>query len=74
MTISLIEHFFFYYCMSVISLCRGVSLIDIDLSSIDINQCDHDNRDEQNEGDVFFDTFRGTHKCQPTTKVNNEEC
>lgn len=60
--------------MSVISLCMGVSLIDIDLSSIDINQCDHDNRDEQNEGDVFFDAFRGTHTCQPTTKVNNEEC
>ncbi|KAK3093136.1 hypothetical protein FSP39_011547 [Pinctada imbricata] len=41
---------------------RGVATIDIELTNIDINQCEPD---ETSSG--ALDIFRGTHKCQPTT-------
>lgn len=43
---------------------RGVATIDIELTNIDINQCDH-------EASSFsaLDVFRGTHRCPQTTKV-----
>ncbi|XP_025105461.1 probable G-protein coupled receptor CG31760 isoform X2 [Pomacea canaliculata] len=45
-------------------LFKGVSTIDLELTNIDINQCDHDNSNAIGSLDVF----RGTHNCQPTTK------
>ncbi|XP_055880727.1 probable G-protein coupled receptor CG31760 isoform X3 [Biomphalaria glabrata] len=42
---------------------RGVATIDIELTNIDINQCDLD----KNEAAKALDIFRGTHSCQPTT-------
>ncbi|CAL1526403.1 unnamed protein product [Lymnaea stagnalis] len=41
----------------------GVATIDIELTNIDINQCDLG----RNESAKALDIFRGTHSCQPTT-------
>ena len=48
---------------------RGIGTIDIELTDIDINQCDlsSDSKEDQ-EGSI--DVFRGTHHCLPTTVVN----
>lgn len=46
---------------------RGVATIDIELTSIDINQCDLTNTPKQR---ATFDVFRGTHLCQPSTEVS----
>ncbi|XP_012942993.1 probable G-protein coupled receptor CG31760 [Aplysia californica] len=43
---------------------RGVATIDIELTNLDINQCDLD----ENEDSQALDVFRGTHNCQPTTQ------
>ncbi|XP_070181130.1 probable G-protein coupled receptor CG31760 [Littorina saxatilis] len=43
---------------------KGVATIDLELTNIDINQCDAEKNDEAGSLDVF----RGTHNCQPTTK------
>lgn len=45
---------------------RGVATIDIELTHIDINQCNSD----QLQAKSGLDIFRGTHKCQPTTTVS----
>ncbi|KAL8567676.1 hypothetical protein ACOMHN_008984 [Nucella lapillus] len=42
---------------------KGIASSDLELTNIDINQCDDDD-DEAGSLDVF----RGTHNCQPTTK------
>ena len=42
-----------------------MATIDIELTNIDINQCDA--TEEESVG--ALDVFRGTHNCQPTTKV-----
>ena len=46
---------------------RGVATIDIELTSIDINQCDPE---EVPKTTRTFDVFRGTHLCQPSTEVS----
>ena len=46
---------------------RGVATVDIDLTNIDVNQCDLNER----KRDVFLNHFRGTHKCRSSTKVHN---
>ncbi|XP_067681814.1 probable G-protein coupled receptor CG31760 isoform X2 [Haliotis asinina] len=43
---------------------KGVATIDIELTNIDINQCDASDHDSSGALDVF----RGTHNCQPTTQ------
>ena len=48
---------------------RGVATIDIELTNIDINQCDSDD----SKSTSGLDVFRGTHKCQPTTTVQLEQ-
>ncbi|KAL4237710.1 7 transmembrane sweet-taste receptor of 3 GCPR [Mactra antiquata] len=47
-----------------IATFMGVATIDIEMTYIDINQCDQDGEDSTSGLDVF----RGTHKCQATTK------
>ncbi|KAK3786271.1 hypothetical protein RRG08_002015 [Elysia crispata] len=42
---------------------QGVATIDIELTNLDINQCDSDST----EAAQALDVFRGTHNCQPTT-------
>ncbi|XP_059178139.1 probable G-protein coupled receptor CG31760 isoform X2 [Physella acuta] len=42
---------------------QGVATIDIELTNLDINQCDPNGT----EGSQAFDIFRGTHSCQATT-------
>ena len=49
---------------NVAMICRGVASIDIDLSSLDINQCD-----TIQPSDAFFNVFRGTHKCPENSEV-----
>ena len=47
----------------------GIGTIDIELTEIDINQCDPDIA----EAEVTIhttDVFRGTHNCQPSTRVS----
>lgn len=44
---------------------RAVAAIDIQLSNLDVNQCDGDESKY-----VFFNAFKGTHKCPRTTKVS----
>nr|XP_022313874.1 probable G-protein coupled receptor CG31760 isoform X1 [Crassostrea virginica] len=44
---------------------RGVATIDIELTSIDINQCDPEEVPKRTR---TFDVFRGTHLCQPSTE------
>ena len=46
---------------------RGVVAADVDISHIDVNQCDMD--DDNNTEDVFVNVFRGTHKCPNSTRV-----
>ena len=63
---------------------RGVVSIDVELSSIDINQCDaQDSKEEIGDGkkgksdrtgstdSVKLLEFMGTHKCKKSTKVIN---
>ncbi|XP_062500721.1 metabotropic glycine receptor-like [Corticium candelabrum] len=48
----------------------GVTSIDIDLSHIDINQCDtepHANSTKEGHKDVLTDQFRGSHRCNSDT-------
>ncbi|ESO94286.1 hypothetical protein LOTGIDRAFT_161509 [Lottia gigantea] len=45
-------------------LFRGVATIDIELTNVDINQCDL----EEGATKGALDVFRGTHNCQATTK------
>ncbi|CAI9715955.1 probable G-protein coupled receptor CG31760 [Octopus vulgaris] len=52
---------------------RGVATIDIELTNIDINQCDVQGDITQDinqnaEAKKMVDIFRGTHSCQKTTK------
>ena len=42
-------------------------MADVDISHIDVNQCDMD--DDDNTEDVFLNVFRGTHKCPNSTRV-----
>ena len=49
---------------NVAIICRGVTSIDIDLSILDINQCD-----TKEPSDAFFNVFRGTHKCPENSEV-----
>ncbi|XP_045169889.2 probable G-protein coupled receptor 179 isoform X2 [Mercenaria mercenaria] len=44
-------------------LFQGIASIDIELTHIDINQCD----DYENSMSSGLDVFRGTHRCQSTT-------
>ncbi|XP_060062660.1 probable G-protein coupled receptor CG31760 [Ylistrum balloti] len=54
----------FYYNVTTESLdFKGVATIDIELTNIDINQCDPD---ESEAG--ALDVFRGTHSCMPSTQ------
>ncbi|KAK3597892.1 hypothetical protein CHS0354_029476 [Potamilus streckersoni] len=47
--------------------CVGVATIDIDMTDLDINQCDQDSAtDDKNQKKL--DIFRGTHLCPETTK------
>ena len=59
----------FVRIMVPLLLYRGIGTIDIELTNIDINQCDAavDVADELDVSSV--DVFRGTHRCYPTTKV-----
>ncbi|XP_076442710.1 putative G-protein coupled receptor CG31760 [Babylonia areolata] len=43
---------------------KGIASMDLELTNIDINQCDVEEGDEAGSLDVF----RGTHNCQPTTR------
>ncbi|KAK7487087.1 hypothetical protein BaRGS_00021582, partial [Batillaria attramentaria] len=43
---------------------KGVATIDLELTNIDINQCDA----EDGDAGGSLDVFRGTHNCQPTTR------
>ena len=47
---------------------RGVATIDIELTNIDINQCDIGPEGQSSDGGV--DVFRGTHHCMPSTEVS----
>ena len=47
-------------------LYRGIASIDIELTHIDINQCDSDKNDVASGLDVF----RSSHRCQETTTVS----
>lgn len=53
--------------VSALSILRGVATIDIELTSIDINQCDLSKIPKER---ATFDVFRGTHLCQPSTEVS----
>ena len=53
--------------MSSFLYLRGVATIDIELTSIDINQCDPE---EVPKTTRTFDVFRGTHLCQLSTEVS----
>lgn len=44
---------------------RGIATVDIELTLVDINQCDAEGKLEG-----ALDVFRGTHHCPPTTKVS----
>lgn len=44
---------------------RGVATTDVDLTNVDINQCDGN----FDTNDPFKGAFRGTHKCPRHTKV-----
>ena len=53
---------------------RGIATIDIEMTNIDINQCDEDEEDEWYEWDEgadasSLDVFMGSHRCHTTTKV-----
>ena len=73
---SLDEEWVFLHCCSqrLVNIliyrgcCRGVATIDIELTNIDVNQCDPDLASPGGALDVF----RGTHNCQPTTVVRTE--
>ncbi|VDI42689.1 Hypothetical predicted protein, partial [Mytilus galloprovincialis] len=43
---------------------QGKASVDIELTNIDINQCDLDTRQSYSD----FDVFRGTHRCPSTTE------
>ncbi|CAG2249549.1 GPR158 [Mytilus edulis] len=43
---------------------QGKASVDIELTNIDINQCDLDTRHSYSD----FDVFRGTHRCPSTTE------
>ena len=71
-----------YLSIYFITYFRGVVSIDVELSSIDINQCDaQDSREEIGDGEngksdrtgstdsVKLLEFMGTHKCKTSTKV-----
>ncbi|VDI57734.1 Hypothetical predicted protein [Mytilus galloprovincialis] len=47
---------------------KGVATIDIELTDKDINQCDLGYDDDS--VDLFFNVFRGTHKCPIETTCN----
>lgn len=49
--------------------CSGVATIDIELTNIDVNQCDPD----LGSSGGALDVFRGTHNCQHTTVVSTED-
>ena len=54
-----------------VSFDRGIGTIDIELTNIDINQCDLDGSDEDTGASTgSVDVFRGTHHCLPSTKVS----
>ncbi|XP_041353707.1 probable G-protein coupled receptor CG31760 isoform X2 [Gigantopelta aegis] len=46
---------------SGLPVCQGVLTMDIELTDVDINQCDI-------EGNEILHEFGSTHNCQPTTK------
>ncbi|KAL3873526.1 hypothetical protein ACJMK2_036632, partial [Sinanodonta woodiana] len=46
---------------------KGAATIDIDMTDLDINQCDKDSATGNNY-QTKIDLFRGTHLCQETTK------
>ncbi|GFN94517.1 G-protein coupled receptor [Plakobranchus ocellatus] len=46
---------------------QGVATIDIELTNLDINQCEIDDT----ETAQALDVFRGTHNCQPTTQCKS---
>ena len=71
----------------VVLLFSGVVSIDVELSSMDINQCDAqpsslaDGREETGNSDrtessdsVELLEFLGTHKCKSSTKVTVKSC
>ncbi|RUS75750.1 hypothetical protein EGW08_016501, partial [Elysia chlorotica] len=49
---------------------RGVATIDIELTNLDINQCDVND----SEVSQALDVFRGTHNCQDTTSFQCLQC
>lgn len=49
----------------VVYYSRGIASVDIELTNIDINQCDPDTRSYS-----ALDVFRGTHACPETTEVH----
>ena len=46
-----------------------MATIDLELTDIDINQCDF----TEDDAATSLDVFHGTHSCQPTTKVTLRE-
>ena len=63
-----------YYATLACANCiarRGIGTIDIELTNIDINQCDADEADDEDISSLI-DVFRGTHNCPSSTKVNRK--
>lgn len=49
-----------YYCFRL----KGIVSLDIDISSLEINQCEANTEDE-NDNQIY--SFHGTHKCPNDT-------
>lgn len=58
--------YFVFICLRL----KGIVSLDIDISNLEINQCETDIFDE-NDNQIY--SFHGTHKCpNETTYVSNE--
>ena len=49
----------------------GIGTIDVELTEIDINQCDATDSNNDQDTAHTTDVFRGTHNCQPSTYVRS---
>lgn len=61
---------------NVFFLCsiRDFLSVDIDISGLEVNQCDVDTSDDEKKLDNQIESFRGSHKCHDdTTQVNTTE-
>ena len=53
----------------IILSCRGLVSFDIELDSIDIDECDAPNKTAQPQKDRVLLRFYGAHACRDTTEV-----